>query len=183
MSAGSDLRNRLRHDFKWVGDRWDTTSYADMTGWWRDADLLRSITRGLVELAQATDPTVVVGLQSRGFLLGSLVAQEMGLGFVEVRKNPGPHVDSDEWVIVTTPPDYNDRNLRLGFRRRLVTPDDRVVLVDDWIDTGGQAMGVRHLVELAHARWAGVVVVVDDLRSSAVRRDLDVRALVHSRDL
>jgi adenine phosphoribosyltransferase len=65
------------------------------------------------------------------------------VGLVEVQKDPSPATDSDDWVTETTPPDYRDRHLSLGFPRRLVSPSDRVVLVYDWGDTGGQALGTR----------------------------------------
>lgn len=56
-------------------------------------------------------------------------------------------------------------------------------LVDDWIDTGGQALGAQRLVEDTGATWLGVAVVVDALESNVVRRRLGVRSLIHHRDL
>ena len=52
-------------------------------------------------------------------------------------RDPAPATHSDEWATGTTLPDYRDRHLTLGFRRALVRPGDPVVLVDDWVDTGG----------------------------------------------
>jgi adenine phosphoribosyltransferase len=116
-------------------------------------------------------------------LLGPLVALALEVGFVEVRKDRTPSCDSDAWLQRTTPPDYRDRQLRLGFRKSLLTPADRVVLVDDWIDTGGQALGVQVLVGDAEAAWLGTAVVVDALSSNQVRRQLKVRSLLNLRDL
>ncbi len=131
------LRTSLKGGFAWRSDG-GGSAVADVTGWWRDPDLLKMLGPALADLWKTETPTVVVGLQSRGCLLGPLVAEAIGVGFVEVRKNPSRASDNDEWLNATTPPDYRDRHLTLGFRRRLVAPSDRVVLVDDWIDTGGQ---------------------------------------------
>lgn len=86
-----------------------------------------------------------------------------------MRKNPGPAADNDPWLTATTPPDYKDWHLTPGSRRHLLSPADRVVLVDDWIDTGGQASGARALVDKAEAGWLGVAVVVDALTRNEVR--------------
>ncbi|PPK71122.1 phosphoribosyltransferase family protein [Actinokineospora auranticolor] len=178
-----ELRTRLRDRFAWRGDRTDDSVFADLTGWWRDPDLLRDLGPALAGLFADTEPTVVLGLQSRGFIIGPLVAAALGIGFVEVRKDPRQLSDSDAWYRCTTPPDYRDRQLHLGFPRRLVGPADRVLLVDDWIATGGQAAGAHSLVTAAGARWLGAAVIVDSLSDNQARRRLGVRSLLLDRHI
>lgn len=173
----------LRGAFTWRADRSDDRYAADPTGWWADPTLLRRLGPALADLFPTARPTVVLGLQSRGVLLGALTALHLGVGLVEVRKDPAPHTDSDRWLTTRTPPDYRDRNLHLGVRRSHVRPGDRVLLVDDWIDTGGQALGVRALVDRAQATWCGAAVLVDGLTDPRLRRDLVVRSVVRVRDL
>lgn len=55
--------------------------------------------------------------------------------------------------------------------------------MDDWIATGAQALASKRLVEMSGADWVGASVVVDGLEESAVRRRLDLKSLVHIRDL
>ena len=128
-------------------------------------------------------PTVVLGPQSSGSLLGALVAVYMRIGLVEVRKEPCPSTDSDRWLIAHTPPDYQDRTLALGLRREHLRAGDRALLVDDWIETGGQAVATHALVRAAGARWCGAAVIIDGLQDSRLRRDLQIRSLLHVRDL
>jgi adenine phosphoribosyltransferase len=65
------------------------------------------------------------------------------LGLVELRKDPDPSADSERWLTTRTPPDYQDWNLALGLRRDLLSPTARALFVDDWIDTGDQAVDHR----------------------------------------
>ncbi len=118
--AGADLRRQLADAFVWRTDRGEDRSYADLTGWWRDPAILAWLGAGLAGLYGDAAPTVVVGPQSRGVLLGSLTAVALGVGFVEARKNPAPAADSDAWVRRRTAPDYRDRQ----------------VLGEPWMDPG-----------------------------------------------
>lgn len=122
VPASRELRDRLRWAFAWRGDRWDDGLLADATGWWRDPVLLGDLVTAMAAPLREQQPTVVLGLASRRVLLGALVAQRLGIGLVEVRKDPNPAADSDDWVTTTTPPDYRDRHLMLGFRRRWSRP-------------------------------------------------------------
>lgn len=177
------VKSGLRNAFAWRGDRTDKHRYADITGWWRRPDLLRDLGPALAGLFADEQPTVVLGPESSGFLLGPLVALSLRVGFVEVRKNPAAASDSDAWLRRTTPPDYRDRHLTLGFRKHLLDGGDRVLFVDDWIDTGGQALGTSLLTQDAEATWVGVATVVDALSSNQLRRRLNVRSLMHIRQL
>lgn len=178
-----DLRERLVASFRWIGDRTDPDYRADVTGWWRDPEVLGNIGAGLAELFSDERPTVVMGTQSRGSLLGVLTAQYLGIGFAEVRKNPGRAAASDAWWVISTAPDYRDEHLRMGLRRTLLKSGDSVLFVDDWADTGAQASACRSLVEMSGARWCGGAVVVDALKQSSMRRTLRARSLLNVRDL
>lgn len=177
------LRRELQESFSWVKDIGVDAGYADVTSWWARPDLLAELGPALADLHRDASPSIVVGMASRGTLLGSLVALHLGVGLVEVRKNPHPSTDSDPWHVRTTPPDYRDRHLSLGFRRSLLSSHHRVLVVDDWVDTGAQATAVQQLVGDAGATLVGTAVVVDALEDSALRRRLQVRSLLHVRDL
>ena len=66
----TEVRDRLRAAFAWRGDRSNDSQYADVTGFWRDAKLLRSLGPVLAALYPGTEPTVVLGPDSRGSLVG-----------------------------------------------------------------------------------------------------------------
>ena len=169
--------------FRWRSDRNDIARYADPTGWWADASVLGRLGPALAALFEDARPTLIMGPESRGALVGALVATHLEVGLVEMRKDPSPATDSDRWLIAHTPPDYRDRTLRVGARRDHLKAGERVLLVDDWIDTGGQATAARALVDAAGATWCGVAVIVDALNDSRLRRDLRVRTLLTLHEL
>jgi len=176
-----DLATRLRVGFHWRGG--PDVVFADITEWWRDPVVLRDLPPALAGLA-AGDPTVVIGPASRGTLLGALVAAHLGVGLVEARRNDRVALHSSFHATRALPGGYHEGGGTLSFRRALIRPADRVLCVDDWVETGAQALAIRDMVEEIGAAWLGLACVVDDLgERGEVRRRLGVRALLSAADL
>jgi adenine phosphoribosyltransferase len=83
----------------------------------------------------------VVGIESRGFLFGMALAVRIGAGFVLVRK-PGKLPLAT--VEATYALEYGED--RLQIHADAIAPDERIVLVDDLLATGGTAAAARDLV-------------------------------------
>ncbi|MFD1720443.1 phosphoribosyltransferase family protein [Amnibacterium endophyticum] len=179
-----ELRQALIDGYDEISDRnSDGVVFVNRDGWWQDPLIIQRLPVALVAPFRDQAPTVVLGPQSSGYLLGPLAARELGVGFVAARKEVALAADSDDWIRTTTAPDYRDRHLELGFRRGAVGGGDRVLVVDDWADTGSQLLALHRLVEQAEARVVGTVVIADGLTDSRVRRDLRLTSLVHAREL
>jgi len=178
-----DVRKLLVESFRWVADAGTTSSGADRTGWLRNPIIAGRIGAVLADLVPGADATVVVGPESSGLPLGALVAHHLSTGFVAAGKKRRSLADSDDWLSALTPLDYQGRIMELTLRRRLLAAGDRVLLVDDWADTGGQLLALHALVRDAGARVAGTVVIVDGLKDHAVRRTLDLRSVLNVREL
>jgi adenine phosphoribosyltransferase len=150
-------RSRLLDTFRWQ------SGHADVWRIFADADAFAAIIAGLVEPWRAGGVTRVLGIESRGFLLGGAAALRLATGFVAVRKSdgllPGPKLD------IESEPDYRGRRHRLRMQA-ILTPADRVLLVDDWAEYGSQALAARHLVEAAGATFLGTALVIDQLTAS-----------------
>jgi adenine phosphoribosyltransferase len=166
-----------------VTDRGDRSEYVNLQPWWRDAIVVAGIGELLASSFTNPAPTVIIGPPASGHFLGGLVARYLGLGFAAVRKEPVVAVDSDPWIVVTTPPDYHDRHLELGLRRGSLLSTDRVLAVDDIVDTGSQLTALKQIVELADAQWLGASVAIDLLDRNTTRRELNVRTIFHNREL
>ena len=176
-----DLKQRLCEAFSWREGK--DTEYADPSGWWRDPALLRDTAAALAALHGRTVPTVVAGIESIGFILGTAVALDLGVGFVEIRKDARRALEPDESLLRSaTPPDYNQRDLVLTLQRGRIRPSDRVLVVDEWMATGAQATAARDLIELAEGKWVGIALVVEDVPAE-VRRRLNVRSLLRMHEL
>jgi adenine phosphoribosyltransferase len=122
--------------------------------------------------------TKVVGLEARGFVLGGAMAALMGAGFVPIRKAdgwlPGEVVERE------AEEDWKARRHVLRLQRDVLGPDDRVVLVDDWFETGAQALAARALIEESGATLVGMSIVVDDLSDEMRPRLGRVHALLRA---
>jgi adenine phosphoribosyltransferase len=130
--------------------------FRDITPLLGDADAFRAATELLV--APFDGPvTKVVGIEARGFILAAPIALALGAGFVPVRK-PGKlpwdtHAHSYEL-------EYGSDTLEV--HRDALSPEDRVLIVDDVLATGGTATATCLLVsEFFAATVVGVTFLLE----------------------
>jgi adenine phosphoribosyltransferase len=168
-------RDLVLEQFRWVG------GHADVWAVFRDAATLAAVVRALVEPFRETGATAVCGIESRGFLLGGAAAVELGVGFVPVRKGGG--LFPGEKVVRRAEEDYRGVGHTLRMQRGSLGAGDRVVLVDDWIETGSQAAAVRDMIEECGSRWLGCAVIVDQLADARRAGLAPVRGLLSAADL
>ena len=131
--------------------------FKDITTLLRDAVLFRRAIDMLAVLCGDLPVDKVVAIESRGFILGGALALRLGAGLVPVRK-PGKlpwdtHAHSYEL-------EYGSDVLEV--HRDALTPDDRVLIVDDVLATGGTARAACRLVaEFFTATVAGVTFLLE----------------------
>ena len=101
-------------------------------------------------------PDVVAGLDARGFILGSVVAYELNVGFVPIRKKGKlPFSTVEE----TYELEYGSATVEL--HTDAVKPGQRVLLIDDLIATGGTMMAGKKLLEKLGAQVMEGAAIVD----------------------
>jgi adenine phosphoribosyltransferase len=147
--------------------------FKDITPLVRDPAALRLTVHQLLHPFLGEDITAVAGMEARGFIFGSLVAWELGVGFVPLRK-PGKlpyNVESVSYDL-----EYGSATLEAHIDA--VGPGDRVLLVDDLLATGGTARASCELVEQLGAVVTACAFVVE-LDALGGRRNLE-RYRVHS---
>ena len=104
----------------------------------------------------ALRPDVVAGLDARGFILGSVVAYELGLGYVPIRKKGKlPFTTVEE----TYELEYGSATVEL--HTDAVRPGQRVLLIDDLIATGGTMLAGKKLLEKLGAQVMEGAAIVD----------------------
>ena len=112
-------------------------------------------------------------------MLGALCAVSLGVGFVAARK-PGAPRPGDR-VEVTSEPDWRGRRITFSVSR-VFGPSDRVLLVDDWIETGSQASAIAGAIAQMGAVLVGTSVVVDQA-PTAIRSALNIVGLLRHDEL
>lgn len=100
--------------------------------------------------------TAVVGMEARGFIFGALVAQTLGVGFVPLRK-PGKLPASVRSIAY----DLEYGSATLEVHADALNSDDRVLIVDDLLATGGTAAASCQLVEALGASVAALAFMVE----------------------
>lgn len=98
---------------------------------------------------------VVVGLDAIGFILGSAVAMRMGIAFVPVRKSGKLPVPTYRETFV----DYSGSEKALEIRTDAFTGIQRILIVDDWIETGAQMTATLGLLGNFEVSIVGISVV------------------------
>jgi len=130
--------------------------FKDITPLLRDPATLMLAVNQLLQPFLGENITAVAGIEARGFIFGSLVARELGLGFVPLRK-PGklPHnVQSIDYDL-----EYGSTALEVHLDALCNT--DRVLIIDDLLATGGTAKASCELVESLGAKVAALAFVVE----------------------
>jgi adenine phosphoribosyltransferase len=132
--------------------------FRDITPLLQDPRVFRVLIDAFVHryMHSALRPDVVAGLDARGFILGSVVAYELGLGFVPIRKKGKlPFTTVEE----TYELEYGSATVEL--HTDAVQPGQRVLLIDDLIATGGTMMAGKKLLEKLGATVIEGAAIVD----------------------
>jgi adenine phosphoribosyltransferase len=149
------LRSHIRTVPDWPAPG---VQFRDITPLLQDPRVFRVLIDAFVHryMDPALRPNVVAGLDARGFILGSVVAYELGLGFVPIRKKGKlPFTTVEE----TYELEYGSATVEL--HTDAVHPGQRVLLIDDLIATGGTMMAGKRLIERLGATVSEGAAIVD----------------------
>lgn len=153
-----NITDYLRKHIRTVPD-WPSpgVQFRDITPLLQNPKVFRVLIDAFVQryMDPALRPDVVAGLDARGFILGSVIAYELAIGFVPIRKKGKlPFTTVEE----TYELEYGSATVEL--HTDAVKPGDRVVLIDDLIATGGTMLaGMRLLERLGATVIEGAAIV------------------------
>ena len=167
FSVSDYLRQHIRTVPDWPAPG---VQFRDITPLLQDPKVFRVLIDAFVHryMDRALRPDVVAGLDARGFILCSVVAYELGVGFVPIRKKGKlPFTTVQE----TYELEYGSSTVEL--HTDAVQPGDRVLLIDDLIATGGTMMAGKKLLEKLGAQVSEGAAIVDlpQLQGSARLRE------------
>lgn len=134
-----DLADKLRHVHHFPIKGID---FIDITTVLQDPRYFKEAIDQMVALAKKYEYDVVVGSESRGFIMGAPVAYALGCGFVPIRKNGKLPAET---VRVHYDLEYGSETLEM--HKDAFAPGSRVLVIDDLLATGGTAKANCELVE------------------------------------
>ena len=157
-------------------------AWLDPTSIYINGDAFHDLIDDLVADLETVRCDVVGGLDAMGFVLGSALATRLGVGFLPIRTAVKLCVDTDS----ATFSNYSGRTQDMEMRKPAFAAGTKVLLVDQWIETGGTMDGAIRLVEQQGGKVAGLVAIAmeDNEKTASYRQKLPcITAVLPDTDL
>jgi adenine phosphoribosyltransferase len=150
--------------------------FRDITTVFKDANCLRELSKGMCEMYEGKGITKVLGIESRGFIMGPIVANHIGAGFVTIRK-PGK-LPAD-----TLQQEYEKEygTDKIEIHKDALCADDVVLIHDDLLATGGTMKAAYDLVKKFGIKkvYINFIIELEDLQGRKLfPEDVQIDALV-----
>ncbi|WP_294454185.1 adenine phosphoribosyltransferase [uncultured Bacteroides sp.] len=150
--------------------------FYDVTTLFKNSECLSGLIDELYEMYKDKGITKVVGIESRGFILGGALSARLGAGFIMARK---PGKLPAEVIEETYEKEYGTDTIQL--HKDGISEDDVVLLHDDLLATGGTMAATHRLVKKAGAKetYINFVIELKDLNGrKAFPSDVDVTTIL-----
>ena len=130
--------------------------FYDVTTLFKNAECLQEMLDSLYEIYKDKGITKVVGIESRGFILGGALAARLGAGFIMARK---PGKLPAETIEETYAKEYGTDCIQI--HKDAINENDVVLLHDDLLATGGTMAATYRLVQKCGAKQAYINFVIE----------------------
>ncbi len=167
-----DLKDKIRviEDFPEEG-----ISFKDITTLLKDKDALRTAIDLLIEKFKDSGADLIVGPESRGFILATPMAYLLNIGFVPIRK---PGKLPGETLSFTYDLEYGKDSLEI--HKDAIVKGQKVLIVDDLLATGGTMNATAALVEKLGGEVVGLgfLIELEDLKGRDKLNGYKVESLI-----
>ena len=133
----------------------------DLTPLCNESEVRRNLILDLARPFRNVSLDKIASPESLGYILGSAVAHRLDKGFIPFRKGQKLPVHRQH-ISRTSFVDYTNERKSLEVNRSLIKAGERILIVDDVIDTGAQVKAMIKLIERLHGEVVGVSVLVAD---------------------
>ena len=149
--------------------------FKDITTLLKDPVSLKATLRLLFEFTKNKSITKVVGIESRGFIFGSMLAEKLDVGFVPVRK---PGKLPAETVHESYALEYGEDAVEI--HKDAILPGDKVLIHDDLLATGGTAKATANLIKKLNGEVVQLSFIIElsFLKGREKLQGYDIRALI-----
>ena len=130
--------------------------FKDITPLIGDGEALRHTIHTMADFAREKQADIIVGPDARGFIFGTPVAYELGIGFIPVRK---PGKLPRETISMSYELEYGENTLAM--HKEDIQPGQKVVIVDDLLATGGTVEATIKMIEAVGAEVVGCIFLIE----------------------
>ena len=130
--------------------------FRDITTLLQDSQGLKDVVKEFVERYKDADIDVVAGIEARGFILGGVLAHELGVGFVPIRKKGKLPYKTEK---VEYDLEYGKDIIEIHIDA--IKKGERVLIADDLLATGGTSLAACHLIEKLGGKIVECAFIVD----------------------
>ncbi len=168
------IRDKGPRDDRWYlnimapNTKGEKFAWLDPTSIYINGEAFHDLQDDLVADLKGVEVDVVAGLDAMGFVLAAALATRLDVGFLPIRKAGKLCVDTDKVEFSN----YSGRTQDMEMRKPAFAPGTRVLLVDQWVETGGTMDGAIRLVERQNGVVAGIaaVAIEDNERTTNYRK-------------
>ena len=143
-------------DYNTIGNRCDITplfaSHSDFN----------SLVNDIMKLINGVHFDFVACIDALGFILGTAIAQKLKANILAVRKGGKLPVEVDKVNFV----DYTKEHKTLEIRKDILLKGSRVLIVDEWIETGAQVLATISLIEKQGSIVSGIATINMDTNAN-----------------
>lgn len=150
--------------------------FKDVTTLFQSADNLKDLSDVLVDLYKDKGITKVVGIESRGFIMGPILALSMNAGFVPIRK---PGKLPAETFEISYKKEYGVDTIQI--HKDALCSDDVVLIHDDLLATGGTMAAAYELVKRMNVKkiYINFIIELEKLEGRKLfPKDVEVEAII-----
>jgi len=148
----------MKQYLRWI-DTNTTGNRNDVTPLFAHPADFNALVADLIACISDTPIDLVACIDALGFILGTAIAKKLNVGILAVRKGDKLPVETDRIEFS----DYTGLSKQLEIRRDILSPGQRVLVVDEWIETGAQVSAAITLIEGQDAVVAGIATInMDD---------------------
>ncbi len=150
--------------------------FKDITPLMQNGAAFKESVNRFVEFAKSVNADVIVGPEARGFIFGCPTAAELGIGFIPVRK---PGKLPRETVDFEYDLEYGSNTLSMHVDS--IKPNQRVLIVDDLLATGGTVKATIDIVEQLKGQVVGLAFLIelDFLKGRDLFPDYNIMTMLH----
>jgi adenine phosphoribosyltransferase len=130
--------------------------FYDITTLMEKPSIFNNLINDMLNLIKQEKPTKIAGIESRGFIFGSILASKLNLPFVLIRKK-----GKLPYKTISESYELEYGNSMIEIHEDSLKKDDRVIIVDDLLATGGTAKASANLVEKVGAKVESFIFAIE----------------------